>query len=230
MIYAGLTPEDPRVKAARDWAAQNYTVDENPGMGGQGHLLLPANARQDAAHPRRRHPHRRRRRRPRPWRADVTAKLVEVAERRRQLDQPRRPLVRGRPRRWSPATPLLALERRRPGRRGRRLRRRRRGSDAGPARSARRREDPARSPVGRRRGPRRVSLAEFHRRRDAGEFPNDGAQTELLDGLLRQKPVHRGLCTPGTYRRLLRSRIIRRYCQAGWDDAVPQDSVSARRE
>ena len=35
----------------------------------------------------------------------------------------------------------------------------------------------------------RVSLAEFHRRRDAGEFPNDGARTELLDGVLRQKPV-----------------------------------------
>ena len=42
-------------------------------------------------------------------------------------------------------------------------------------------------------GDRRVSLAEFHRRRDAGEFPNDGAQTELLDGLLRQKPVPKPL-------------------------------------
>ena len=41
--------------------------------------------------------------------------------------------------------------------------------------------------------PRRVSLAEFHRRREAGEFPNDGAQTELLDGILRQKPVPKPL-------------------------------------
>ena len=37
MIYAGLEPNDPRVKAARDWAAQHYTVRENPGIGLQGH-------------------------------------------------------------------------------------------------------------------------------------------------------------------------------------------------
>ncbi|NNJ27299.1 hypothetical protein LzC2_34010 [Planctomycetes bacterium LzC2] len=37
MIYAGLTPKDPRVKAARDWAAEHYTLTENPGMGLQGH-------------------------------------------------------------------------------------------------------------------------------------------------------------------------------------------------
>ena len=37
MIYAGLTADDPRVKAARDWAARHYTVDENPGVGLQGH-------------------------------------------------------------------------------------------------------------------------------------------------------------------------------------------------
>ena len=37
MIYAGLKPSDPRVKAARDWAAKHYTVAENPGMGLQGH-------------------------------------------------------------------------------------------------------------------------------------------------------------------------------------------------
>ena len=40
---------------------------------------------------------------------------------------------------------------------------------------------------------RRVSLTEFHRRRDAGEFPNDGPQTELLNGFLRQKPVPKPL-------------------------------------
>ena len=32
MIYAGLTPDDPRVKAAVDWVRQNWTLDENPGM------------------------------------------------------------------------------------------------------------------------------------------------------------------------------------------------------
>lgn len=35
-IYAGLTPEDPRMKAALEWLGANYTVDENPGMGAEG--------------------------------------------------------------------------------------------------------------------------------------------------------------------------------------------------
>lgn len=38
MIYAGLTPEDPRVKAATEWITKFYTVEENPGMGQQGVL------------------------------------------------------------------------------------------------------------------------------------------------------------------------------------------------
>jgi len=32
MIYAGLTKDDPRVQAAVDWAANNWTLDVNPGM------------------------------------------------------------------------------------------------------------------------------------------------------------------------------------------------------
>jgi len=32
MIYAGLTKEDPRVKAAYDWITRNWTLDRNPGM------------------------------------------------------------------------------------------------------------------------------------------------------------------------------------------------------
>jgi squalene-hopene/tetraprenyl-beta-curcumene cyclase len=32
MIYAGLTKNDPRVKAAWDWVTKNWTLDENPGM------------------------------------------------------------------------------------------------------------------------------------------------------------------------------------------------------
>ena len=36
MIYAGLSRDDPRVKAAYDWIRRHYTVDENPGMGAQG--------------------------------------------------------------------------------------------------------------------------------------------------------------------------------------------------
>lgn len=38
MIYAQLDREDPRVKAAVDWACQHYTLDENPGMGPEGHF------------------------------------------------------------------------------------------------------------------------------------------------------------------------------------------------
>jgi squalene-hopene/tetraprenyl-beta-curcumene cyclase len=36
MIYAGLTKEDKRVKAALDWIAKNYSVTENPGRGAEG--------------------------------------------------------------------------------------------------------------------------------------------------------------------------------------------------
>jgi squalene-hopene/tetraprenyl-beta-curcumene cyclase len=32
MIYAGLSKDDPRVKAAFDWIRKNWTLDENPGM------------------------------------------------------------------------------------------------------------------------------------------------------------------------------------------------------
>ncbi len=35
--YAGLTKSDPRVIAARVWIAQNYTLDENPGVGTDGY-------------------------------------------------------------------------------------------------------------------------------------------------------------------------------------------------
>ncbi len=36
MIYAGLSHDDPRVKAAWDWITKNFTVDENPGMAALG--------------------------------------------------------------------------------------------------------------------------------------------------------------------------------------------------
>jgi squalene-hopene/tetraprenyl-beta-curcumene cyclase len=36
MIYAGLTENDPRVKAALEYIRKHYTLDENPGMGQQG--------------------------------------------------------------------------------------------------------------------------------------------------------------------------------------------------
>lgn len=36
MIYAGLTQDDPRVKAAYGYITKNYTLDENPGQGQRG--------------------------------------------------------------------------------------------------------------------------------------------------------------------------------------------------
>jgi squalene-hopene/tetraprenyl-beta-curcumene cyclase len=36
MIYAGLTKDDPRVKAAVQWIRKNYDVKSNPGMGDAG--------------------------------------------------------------------------------------------------------------------------------------------------------------------------------------------------
>jgi squalene-hopene/tetraprenyl-beta-curcumene cyclase len=36
MIYAGLTRDDPRVKAALAYISHHYTLDENPGLGQQG--------------------------------------------------------------------------------------------------------------------------------------------------------------------------------------------------
>ncbi len=47
MVYAGLTADDPRVKAATQWLHANYTVEENPGLGTAGlyyyyHLMAKA--------------------------------------------------------------------------------------------------------------------------------------------------------------------------------------------
>ena len=36
MIYAGLTQDDPRVKAALEFIRKNYTLEENPGQGQRG--------------------------------------------------------------------------------------------------------------------------------------------------------------------------------------------------
>lgn len=36
MIYAGVGPDDPRVKAARKWIEQHYDLSSNPGMGRSG--------------------------------------------------------------------------------------------------------------------------------------------------------------------------------------------------
>jgi len=36
LVYAKLSPEDPRVTAVKDWLGKNYTLSENPGLGDQG--------------------------------------------------------------------------------------------------------------------------------------------------------------------------------------------------
>ena len=36
LVYAGLTQDDPRVKAAKEWITKNYTVENNPGQGDAG--------------------------------------------------------------------------------------------------------------------------------------------------------------------------------------------------
>jgi len=36
LIYAKLSPEDPRVTGVKEWLGKNYTVNENPGMQEQG--------------------------------------------------------------------------------------------------------------------------------------------------------------------------------------------------
>lgn len=37
LLYAGLTSDDPRVRAAFEWIRRHWTFDENPGLGPQGH-------------------------------------------------------------------------------------------------------------------------------------------------------------------------------------------------
>ena len=36
LLYAGVSRDDPRVQAAKDWIADHYTLDENPGVQQQG--------------------------------------------------------------------------------------------------------------------------------------------------------------------------------------------------
>ena len=36
MVFAGLTPDDQRIKAALEWITKHYSVEENPGLGQQG--------------------------------------------------------------------------------------------------------------------------------------------------------------------------------------------------
>lgn len=40
LIYAGVDREDPRVRSAFDWAANHWSLEENPGMGMQGYFFF----------------------------------------------------------------------------------------------------------------------------------------------------------------------------------------------
>ncbi len=40
LIYANVDKSDPRVQSAYDWAARHWSLDENPGMGAQGHYYF----------------------------------------------------------------------------------------------------------------------------------------------------------------------------------------------
>lgn len=72
LIYADLSPDDPRVQAAWAWVNEHYRMDENPGMGDQGRYyyyssmaraLHAFGAREVAG---------------RDWRADLVATLAEL--------------------------------------------------------------------------------------------------------------------------------------------------------
>lgn len=74
-IYARLDRDDPRVAAVLDWLRDNYSLEENPGMGAEGyfyylHLMTKAltAARVDALRPREEQPVN--------WRAEVAARLL----------------------------------------------------------------------------------------------------------------------------------------------------------
>ena len=75
-IYAGLTPDDPRVQGALQWLGENYTVAENPGMGAEGlfyyyHTMAKAlaTAGQDEL---------KTRSGPVDWRADLAGHLIKL--------------------------------------------------------------------------------------------------------------------------------------------------------
>lgn len=79
MIYAGVSKDDPRVKAAIDFLRKNYSVDLNPGMGKSGHFYylhtmskalhaLGLDSFDDAKG------------KSHPWEAEIRAKLAEMQQ------------------------------------------------------------------------------------------------------------------------------------------------------
>lgn len=76
-VYAKLSPDDPRVSAVIEWLKNNYTLDENPGMGSAGlffyfHTMtkaLTASGSSDVEMIKAGHPH---------WRQDLALKLINL--------------------------------------------------------------------------------------------------------------------------------------------------------
>jgi squalene-hopene/tetraprenyl-beta-curcumene cyclase len=79
-IYADLRRDDPRVKAVSDWLKNNYTLEENPGMGKAGlfyyyHTMTKAlqlSGISDLEGPTGKHVN---------WRQDLALKLIELQQR-----------------------------------------------------------------------------------------------------------------------------------------------------
>ena len=94
MIHAGLTPDDPRVKAALTYITKNYNLDENPGLGQRGlyyyyhtfaksMALLGKPTLTDSTG------------KVHDWRQGAGRRTCETAKPRRKLGQPRRSLHGG---------------------------------------------------------------------------------------------------------------------------------------
>lgn len=107
MIYAGVGPDDPRVKAAVSWLKKHYTLSENPGMGQQGlyyyfHTFAKALSAmesdtftddQGASHP---------------WRKELASRLLELQQENGSWVNPEKRWLEGDPN-MATAYALLAL-------------------------------------------------------------------------------------------------------------------------
>ncbi|MBI1304085.1 MAG: hypothetical protein GC172_09900 [Phycisphaera sp.] len=75
MLYAGLSPEDPRVKDALSWIERHFTFAENPGLGQQGYYYY-IHAMSRALHASRRDTLRDADGRERDWRSELIDAIV----------------------------------------------------------------------------------------------------------------------------------------------------------
>ncbi len=107
MIYAGVGPDDPRVKAAVTWIKKHYTLNENPGMGQQGlyyyfHTFAKALSamESDSFTDEKGTPHA--------WRKELAARLLELQQENGSWVNPEKRWLEGDPN-MATAYALLAL-------------------------------------------------------------------------------------------------------------------------